>query len=264
MLIYIIQLNIIKLKYFFKKMTKISQAFIFAAGRGQRMRPFTDTTPKPLAKIAGQAMLGRIIDKVKKVNSINNIIVNGHYLAEQIDGFIQERNDPAITLSLESQKLETGGGLVFAANNGEFDLEQPILLINGDILWQEEGDVNEIEKIFDFYQQNDCDIALGLKKTDQVFGYHGNGDFNLQPDYSLLKDPQEESVHSHVFIGLQVINPKILSRAPSEFFSMSYFYNNFSNLSINIKGVELRSQFFHIGDENSLQNTNKIFLNHER
>lgn len=245
-------------------MSKVTQSFIFAAGRGQRMRPFTDKTPKPLAKISGQEILGRIIDKVKEVSSINNIVVNGHYLADQIADFIQERNDSTIIFSLESQKLETGGGLVFAAGNSKFDVEKPLLLINGDILWQEEGDVNEIERIFDFYQRNNCDIALGLKKTDQVFGYHGNGDFNLQPDYSLLKDPQEESVHSHVFIGLQVINPKILRHAPSDFFSMSYFYNNFSNLGLNIKGVELQSQFFHIGDENSLQKTNKIFLNHGR
>lgn len=241
-------------------MSKITQAFIFAAGRGQRMRPFTDATPKPLAKIVGQAMLGRIIDKVKKVDSIDNIIVNGHYLAEQINDFIQERDDPSITFSLESEKLETGGGLVFAANNSKFDVEKPLLLINGDILWQERSLVNEIGNLFDFYQKSDCDIVLGLKKIDQLFGYHGNGDFNLQSDYSLLKDPQEESVHSHVFVGLQVINPRILKRAPSRFFSMSYFYNNFPILGFQVKGLELKSQFFHIGDTKSLNQVQDLLI----
>lgn len=240
-------------------MSKITQAFIFAAGRGERMRPFTDKTPKPLAKIAGQEILGRIIDKIKKIDSINNIIVNGHYLADQVNDFIQERNDPAITFSLESEKLETGGGLVFATDSGKIDLDKPLLLINGDILWQEDGAVSEIANIFDFYQSGGCDIALGMKKTDQVFGYHGNGDFDIMADGFLQKDPQEDRVHSHVFIGLQVINPKILQQAPSKFFSMSHFYNNHSNLAIDIKGLELQSQFFHIGDVQSLAGVQDLY-----
>ena len=241
-------------------MTKISQAFIFAAGRGERMKPITDKTPKPLAKIAGSAILDHIIAKIYKIDSINNIIVNGHYLADQIEDHLRALNNTKLQFSHENEKLETGGGLVFAVNNDQFDIDKPLLLINGDILWQEKDEVNEIGNLFDFYQKDDCDIALGLKKSDDFFGYHGRGDFDLISGGVLSKDPQEEHAHSHVFAGLQIINPRILQSAPSKLFSMSYFYNNFSNLGINIKGLELKSDFFHIGDSKSLNKVQDLFI----
>ncbi len=233
-------------------MNKIIQAFIFAAGRGERMRPFTDSTPKPLAQINKKPILGHIIENLSNISSIQNIIVNGYYLAKQIENYLQSLNNPKISFSLENEKLETGGGLVYAAQNSKFDKNQPILLVNGDIFWQNPDltskNATEIQNLSNFYQENDCDIALGLVKTAKLIGYKGNGDFNLSQSGNLTKSDQ----NSHVFVGLAIINPKILEFSPSKAFSMGYFYNNAQNLGLKIKGLELGSQFFHIGDIESL------------
>lgn len=114
-------------------MTKITQAFIFAAGRGERMRPITDKIPKPLVKIKGKAIIDYIIEKLDKIDNIKTIVINGFYLADELEKHIKKLKNPKIVFSHETEKLETGGGLVFASD--KIDLHKPLLTINGDVLW---------------------------------------------------------------------------------------------------------------------------------
>lgn len=230
-------------------MTKITQSFIFAAGRGERMRPLTDAIPKPLVEVKNKPIIDYIIEKIDKIADFQKIIINGFYLADKIEDHIKNLSNKKIIFSRESSKIETGGGLLFAANNKIFDRNQPILLINGDILWQESNNFSDIKYLCESYRKQDCDILLGLKKSDEVLGYDGDGDFNLSENGALFKG--EKKPLSHVFVGLQIINPKILQNIKEECFSMSYFYKKFNAKEDGapmIKGLELKSRYFHIGD----------------
>ncbi len=233
-------------------MTKITQSFIFAAGRGERMRPITDSIPKPLVKIKNKSIIDYIIEKLDKTPQIEKIVINGFYLAQQIEDHIKNLANRKIIFSREDSKIETGGGLLFALKNHKFDQNQPILLINGDILWQESQENDEITDFCQKYQKNDCDILLGLKKTGEVLGYEGEGDFNLDEKTGKILASENKS-RDYVFVGLQIINPEILKFAPENFFSMNYFYKNADALGIKIKGVELKSKFFHISDVKGLK-----------
>lgn len=230
-------------------MTKITQAFIFAAGRGERMRPLTDSIPKPLVKIKNKAIIDYIIEKLDKIPSIKKIIINGFYLADQIEEHIKKLNNPKIVFSREAEKVETGGGLVFAGD--KIDSKSPLLTINADVLWTEERGISDIEIICNAWNSDECDILLGLKKVEDYIGYegniHGGGDFDMIGN-KLYRIP-EIPMH-HVFVGLQIINPKILQRAPEKSFSMSHFYKSAvgeGGLVHRIKGVELKGKYFHIG-----------------
>ncbi len=234
-------------------MTKISQAFIFAAGRGERMRPLTDSIPKPLVKIKNKAIIDYVIEKLDKISSIKKIIINAFYLANQIEEHVKKLNNPKIIVSRETEKVETGGGLLFAKD--KIDFEKPLLLVNGDVLWQENSIISDFELLAESWNPKDCDILLGLKKTEDYIGYDGTngGDFILKND-KLLRLPDEKMTHA--FVGLQIINPKILNRAPSQCFSMSYFYKEAvgeGGLVHRIKGVELKGKYFHIGTVEALK-----------
>jgi len=240
-------------------MTQLTQAFIFAAGRGERMRPVTDTIPKPLVKIKGKAIIDYAIEKLDKISSIKKIIVNGFYLAEQVESHLKKLHNPKIIFSHELEKVETGGGLVFAKD--KIDLNKPLLTINGDVLWLDDNEevLGDIERLAKAWNPDECDILLGLKQVDDYYGYegnvHGGGDFNLVGDQLVRFS---DAPMSHVYVGLQIINPKILARAPEKCFSMAHYYREAvaeGGLVHRIRGIELKGRYFHIGTVAAIKDT---------
>jgi len=223
------------------------------------MRPLTDSIPKPLVKIKGKAILDYAIEKLDQVASIKKIIVNGFYLAEQIETHLKNLNNPKIVFSHELEKVETGGGLVFARD--KLDENKPLLTVNGDVIWQEYS--SDIDLLCNTWDPDECDILLGLKRVEDYVGYEGNiyggGDFEIGGG-KLYRFP--DSKMRYVFVGLQIINPKILDHAPSTCFSMSHFYKSAvgeGGLMHRIKGVELKGKYFHIGTEMVVKSTEDSF-----
>lgn len=107
------------------------KAMILAAGYGNRLRPYTDHTPKPLFTIAGRPLLDVIIDKLQKAGC-RAVIINTHHLHHQIETFIASRKYSLdITTRYEPQILGTGGAI---KNVTDFWDDQPFLVINADII----------------------------------------------------------------------------------------------------------------------------------
>lgn len=239
------------------KKHKITQAFIFAAGRGERMRPLTDNLPKPLALVKNKAIIDYSIEKLLANNNFSKIIVNGFHLSKQISDHLKNFNNPRLVFSQEIEKIETGGGLLFAKD--KIDFNQPLLIINGDILWQD-GNQSDIDFICDNYFKYDCDILLGLKKIDEYFGFDQKiGDFNLDDDGTLRKDSNLD----FAYVGVGVINPKILLNQYVKDFGKCFSLSKIFKLAIdenhklkNIKGIELKGKYYHIGDIKSLEKIN--------
>jgi MurNAc alpha-1-phosphate uridylyltransferase len=242
---------------------KISQAFIFAAGRGERMRPITDTIPKPLVKIKNKAILDYAIEKLNNNLAIKKIIINGFYLAQQVEDHIKNLHNPKIIFSHEVEKVETGGGLLFAKD--KIDFTQPLLLINGDTLWQEKSGIDDITLLCEAYAQNPCNIMLGLKKKEEFIGYegniHGGGDFNFNPQSGALQRFSQVAM-DYVFVGPQIINPQILNNVSEKCFSMSHFYKAAMRANGDVNGIygcELKGRYFHVGQWRQLQKQRNIF-----
>ncbi|SDL84934.1 nucleotidyltransferase family protein [Chryseobacterium taihuense] len=110
------------------------KALIFAAGKGTRLKPFTDHHPKALAKVNGMTLLERNISYLKGFG-INDFVINIHHFGDQIVQFLKENNNFNCKIEVSDETgelLETGGGLVFAKkflNHGE-----DFLIMNADIL----------------------------------------------------------------------------------------------------------------------------------
>ena len=89
-------------------------AMVLAAGLGTRMRPLTDTKPKPLVPVAGKPLLDHVLDRLADAG-VERAVVNVHYLAEQIIAHTKSRTSPRVTISDErGLLLGTGGGVVKA------------------------------------------------------------------------------------------------------------------------------------------------------
>lgn len=246
-------------------MSKISQVFIFCAGRGERMMPLTASTPKPLLEVKGFSILSRILDNLQKIPSIQKIFINSFYLSAEFEKFVKNQNNPKIILSKEYDKIETGGGLIFALD--KIDLYKPLITLNGDVLWHDHNNFSDLNYLYENFLSSDCDFLLGLKKTTDFFGYDGNGDFNLIGN-SLQRDFNFYGSNlSHVYVGMQVINPLILknfaiNNPHIKNFSVAEFYKRSvgKDLILNrINGLELKGKYFHIGTPQNLEFANSNF-----
>ena len=111
----------------------IERALIFAAGRGERMRPLSDTTPKPLLRVGGVALIERHIERLAAAG-VRRIVINTSHLADRFPASLGDgsRWNLRIDYSYEgAQPLETGGGMLRALPLLGAD---PFIAVNGD-LW---------------------------------------------------------------------------------------------------------------------------------
>jgi MurNAc alpha-1-phosphate uridylyltransferase len=107
------------------------KAMILAAGRGERMRPLTDHTPKPLLTIAGKPLIEYVIEKLTRAG-ISQLVINHAHLGYKIETHLGDgsRFGVDIQYSPEETALETGGGIFNALT---LLGEEPFLVVNGDV-----------------------------------------------------------------------------------------------------------------------------------
>lgn len=107
------------------------KAMILAAGRGERMRPLTDTIPKPLLKVAGKCLIEYHIEALVKAG-ITELIINHAWLGEKIEAQLEDGQQYGVSIhySREAQALETAGGIKKAL---PLLGDEPFIVVNGDV-----------------------------------------------------------------------------------------------------------------------------------
>ena len=112
----------------------IKKALIFAAGKGTRLKPFTDSHPKALALVNDVPLLERNIKYLQSFG-VTEFVINVHHFGEQIVEFLEKNNHFEAKIDISDEKdelLETGGGLLFAQKY--LENEENFLIMNADIL----------------------------------------------------------------------------------------------------------------------------------
>jgi len=107
-------------------------AMILAAGRGERLRPLTDTTPKPLLRVRGQALIERHVAGLARAG-ISRIVINLCWLGAQIRDYLGDGARYGVTIIYSDEQpraLETAGGIIRALAHLE---PGPFAVVNGDI-----------------------------------------------------------------------------------------------------------------------------------
>ena len=185
------------------------RAMVLAAGLGTRMRPLTDTLPKPLVKVAGKALIDHALDRLADAG-VETAVVNVHHMADQIENHLNGRTRPKIEISDErGELLDTGGGVVKALRRLG---EQPFLHMNSDTLWIE-GVTPNLARLARAVRPGRMDILLLLASTTASIGYEGRGDFAMAPDGRLRRRGERE-VAPFVYAGAAVLSPAQFADAP--------------------------------------------------
>lgn len=148
-------------------------AMILAAGRGERMRPLTDHTPKPLLQVGGKPLIVWHIERLVQAG-ITDLVINHAHLGTQIERALGDGSQFGATIrySDEGTALETAGGIAFALH---LLGDEPFAVVNGDIYC--DYDFARLPALAEQMQRNHDAIHLVLADNPE---HHPNGDFGLQ------------------------------------------------------------------------------------
>ncbi|SDT87464.1 N-acetylmuramate alpha-1-phosphate uridylyltransferase MurU [Halopseudomonas salegens] len=178
------------------------KAMLLAAGKGERMRPLTLHTPKPLLLVAGKPLLQWHLEALAR-SGIRQVVINHAWLGEQIEAHFADGAALGVEIqwSRETEPLETGGGIFQAL---PLLGDQPFVLVNGDI-WTD----------FDF-----AGLQLPANKLAHLVlidnpAHHPQGDFVMRQ--GAVRNPAAEQT-GLTYSGIAVIHPALLAgQTPGRF-----------------------------------------------
>lgn len=196
----------------------IATAMILAAGRGERMRPLTDTCPKPLLRLKGKPLIEYHLDAFAQ-GGFRDVVVNTAWLGEQIEDHYGHETASGVRLVYSHEGKDFGGALETA---GGIARALPLL---ADVFWIVAGDVYMPKFLFtracyDRFAAGEKLAHLWLVPNPE---HNGGGDFGLSPDGLALNQAETRYTYSTValfrkdfFAGLPAGNPKgeIVKLAP--------------------------------------------------
>ena len=184
-------------------------AMVLAAGLGKRMRPITDTLPKPLVPIAGRTLIDRGLDRLREAG-VTRAVVNVHHLADRLETHLAAIDTPEIAISDERDALlESGGGIVRAL---PLLGAEPFFILNADTFWIDAGDSNLARLALEWDPQR-MDILLMLARPDQTTGHSGGTDFLLAEGGRLSR--ARGAADGLVYAGAGILHPRIFAAAPA-------------------------------------------------
>ena len=216
------------------------KAMILAAGRGERMRPLTDTTPKPLIKVHDKALIEWHIERLAQ-NGFKEIVINIAHLGQKIKDSLGNGSKWNVKIYYSDERetgaLESAGGIKKALN---ILGEKPFLVVNGDVFCDYEFDKD--------FEIGDKKAHLILVKNPE---HNEKGDFGLINDRVLNSDDK-----MYTFSGIGYYSPKLfhdveLQKSPLAPFLREAIENN------EVTGEVFKKMWHDVGTQKRLDEINK-------
>ena len=173
------------------------KAMILAAGMGNRMRPLTLHTPKPLLEVGGKPLIVWHIEKLKKIG-VQEIVINTAWLGEKLAEALGDGSQFGVKIlwSHEGEGLETAGGIIKAL---PLLGNEPFILVNGDV-WT----TMDFEPLLNMQLQNDLAHLVLVENPVQ----HPQGDFTLATNKAYTFE-QARSGENLTYSGVAVMHPQM-------------------------------------------------------
>lgn len=196
-----------------------SVAMVLAAGLGKRMRPITETMPKPLVRIAGKTLLDWGLDSLAEVG-VEKAVINVHYLPDQIIEHVAGRRAPRVKISDErGGLLDSAGGIVRARDELGAD---PFYIVNADTFWIDHGTPN-LARLALAWDASRMDILLMLAGLEQATGHSGGTDFLMAADGQLRR--ARGAPEGLIYAGAAIVHPCLFAEVPEVPHSLNRYFD---------------------------------------
>jgi len=219
---------------------------IMAAGFGQRMRPLTDSKPKPLVKVAGKPLIDYGLARLTEAGC-DLAVVNVHYLPDQIEAWADQHASPRIVISDERQELlDTGGGIVKALPHLG---AAPFFVVNSDSIWIDRGQP-ALARLRARWDDARMDCLLLLCRPERTIGYDGHGDF-LTDAEDRITGRSKKGETGLAYIGAYLVHPRLFAKAGLSKFSMNLLWDK-AIAERRLYGIEHQGQWLHVGTPDAI------------
>ncbi|MCY3878322.1 MAG: nucleotidyltransferase family protein [Rhodobacteraceae bacterium] len=218
---------------------------VFAAGFGTRLGTLVADRPKPMIQVGGRLLIDHALDIVGGAG-IHNPVVNLHYHAAKLAGYLQHR--PGVQTVLERpQILDTGGGLSNAVN---LLGRGPVFTLNSDTVWK---GGNPLTKLTDDWKPEMMDALLLLVPACRAHGHSGAPDFALDPDGRIRRAGNSGLIYT----GAQIIDTRILDGVEKKVFSLNEVWNGLIRCR-RLYGIEYPGEIGDAGSPEGIEASEKL------
>lgn len=221
-------------------------AVLMAGGKGERLRPLTEKTPKPLLKMQGKPIIDYIVDLIISFG-VKNISVTVNYLKEQIeDHFAEPVNGVQVKCYAEPKFLGTIGSIVYVENF----VNDVVLLMNSDAI----TDLN-LEEFFLHFQEHNADMSIAAIPYTISVPY-GILDLDGRNVKGVLEKP---TYNYYANTGIYLIKRELLGLIPEgEFFNATDFMELLMEKGYNVVRFPLNGTWIDIGNPQEYQKAKEI------
>jgi MurNAc alpha-1-phosphate uridylyltransferase len=235
-------------------MTEAKTAMVLAAGFGERMRPLTLTTPKPLLPLAGKTLIDHVLDRLA-ASGVRTAVVNVHYLPDQLEAHLARRTQAPETLVSDERGvlLDTGGGAKRALH---LLGPGPFFINNADSVWSERG-APALSGMLEAWNPAVMDCLLLLAAASTSIGYAARGDFAMDRAGRLIRRGTNETV-PFAFAGVSLCDERLFKDAPDERFSLNLLWDR-ALAKGKLYGIELDGNWMHVGTPEALAEAENAF-----
>jgi MurNAc alpha-1-phosphate uridylyltransferase len=216
---------------------RFPDVMLLAAGLGTRLRPLTESVPKPLVPVAGVPLIERIMEAAK-TEGAKRFTANAHYRADQILAHF----GGLLKVSREEELLGTGGGVKRALPMLHSD---PFFVMNTDAFWPVGSDM-PLGRMIARYSESVEMVLLCVHPRDAT-GFGRSHDFCLSPQGLVTRDYGAPVIYG----GVALVGKKLFEGMPDGAWSLNNLFEQCIERET-IFGVALDAPWFHVGDPEAL------------
>ncbi|MBW3099104.1 nucleotidyltransferase family protein [Pseudohoeflea coraliihabitans] len=224
----------------------IRSAMILAAGLGTRLRPITETLPKPLVPVGGRPLIAYSLEAARAAG-IDNIVANVHYRADQLETWLKQSGfDVGISDEREAL-LDSGGGLRHALPQLGSD---PFLVLNADTFWLEDPAAarTNLDRLMTAFDRERMEMLLMTARPQQATGHDGAGDFSVDQDGRLARSRSADAV---IYAGALILDPRCLQGDRPQKFSLNLCFDEAIDRGT-LFGMPMAGQWLTVGTPDAI------------
>lgn len=175
-----------------------SVVVIMAGGMGMRLRPLTETTPKPMLTVGGKPMVQHTLEALRS-EGFRDFVISLNYLGEQIEQYFGDGSHFGVNISYVTEKepLGTAGALSLISQT----FTEPVVVVNGDVFL-----LAKVSDMLDYHRSREAEITVGVKVLDTQIPFGV-----LEVEGSRVKGITEKPVYrDFVNAGVYVLEPHVI------------------------------------------------------